>query len=136
MPAISEVSHPNTSRDMDPHSFGERWEPALSWSRIAWKLRLGRKCCQALRTRDVRALGALTPLSRESTMPAFSFRAAMCPDGKRGGKCAAPRGLRHGPPTHDGRLEGEHMASQKLVRCEIRRRGSSGPTSPRFIPLE
>ena len=28
------------------------------------------------------------------------------------------------------------MASQKLVRCEIRRRGSSGPTSPRFIPLE
>ncbi len=28
------------------------------------------------------------------------------------------------------------MASQKLVRCEIRRRGSSAPTSPRFIPLE
>ena len=28
------------------------------------------------------------------------------------------------------------MASQKLVRCEIRRRGSSPPASPRFIPLE
>ncbi len=28
------------------------------------------------------------------------------------------------------------MASQKLVRCEIRRRGAQGPGSPRFIPLE
>jgi len=28
------------------------------------------------------------------------------------------------------------MASQKLVRCEIRRRSSSAPASPRFIPLE
>ena len=28
------------------------------------------------------------------------------------------------------------MASQKLVRCEIRRRGSNGPGSPRYIPLE
>ena len=28
------------------------------------------------------------------------------------------------------------MASQKLVRCEIRRRGSSSPPSPRYIPLE
>jgi len=28
------------------------------------------------------------------------------------------------------------MASQKLVRCEIRRRGVDGPGSPRFIPLE
>ena len=28
------------------------------------------------------------------------------------------------------------MASQKLVRCAIRRRGESGPGSPRYIPLE
>ena len=28
------------------------------------------------------------------------------------------------------------MASQKLVRCEIRRRGASVAGSPRFIPLE
>jgi hypothetical protein len=28
------------------------------------------------------------------------------------------------------------MPSQKLVRCEIRRRGSTEPGSPRFIPLE
>ena len=28
------------------------------------------------------------------------------------------------------------MPSQKLVRCEIRRRGSSDSGSPRFIPLE
>ena len=28
------------------------------------------------------------------------------------------------------------MASQKLVRCEIRRRGSAGPSTSRFIPLE
>jgi hypothetical protein len=28
------------------------------------------------------------------------------------------------------------MPSQKLVRCEIRRRGSAGAGSPRFIPLE
>ena len=28
------------------------------------------------------------------------------------------------------------MASQKLVCCEIRRRGSPAATSPRFIPLE
>jgi hypothetical protein len=28
------------------------------------------------------------------------------------------------------------MASQKLVRCEIRRRGSEEPASPRYIPLE
>ena len=28
------------------------------------------------------------------------------------------------------------MPSQKLVRCEIRRRGSTGSGSPRFIPLE
>ena len=28
------------------------------------------------------------------------------------------------------------MSSQKLVRCEIRRRGDAGPGSARFIPLE
>ena len=28
------------------------------------------------------------------------------------------------------------MSSQKLVRCEIRTRGASGPGTPRFIPLE
>lgn len=28
------------------------------------------------------------------------------------------------------------MSSQKLVRCELRRRGSHGPGSSRFIPLE
>ncbi|MBI1799772.1 MAG: hypothetical protein HYR73_08815 [Candidatus Eisenbacteria bacterium] len=28
------------------------------------------------------------------------------------------------------------MSSQKLVRCEIRRSGTSGSGSPRFIPLE
>jgi hypothetical protein len=28
------------------------------------------------------------------------------------------------------------MPSQKLVRCEIRRRGSAEPGSPRFVPLE
>lgn len=28
------------------------------------------------------------------------------------------------------------MASQKLMRCEIRRRGSDKPGSPRYIPLE
>lgn len=28
------------------------------------------------------------------------------------------------------------MASQKLVRCHIRRRGDQGPGSPRYIPLE
>ena len=28
------------------------------------------------------------------------------------------------------------MASQKLVRCEIRRRGGAAAGSPRFIPLE
>jgi hypothetical protein len=28
------------------------------------------------------------------------------------------------------------MPSQKLVRCAIRRRGSSEPGSPRFVPLE
>lgn len=28
------------------------------------------------------------------------------------------------------------MPSQKLVRCEIRRRGSSSAPTPRFIPLE
>ena len=28
------------------------------------------------------------------------------------------------------------MASQKLVRCEIRSRGSNGKTTARFIPLE
>lgn len=28
------------------------------------------------------------------------------------------------------------MPSQKLVRCEIRRRGIDTPASPRFIPLE
>jgi hypothetical protein len=28
------------------------------------------------------------------------------------------------------------MASQKLVRCEIRRRGAAAAGSPRFIPLE
>ena len=28
------------------------------------------------------------------------------------------------------------MASQKLVRCEIRRRGTTAPGSPRYIPLE
>ena len=28
------------------------------------------------------------------------------------------------------------MPSQKLMRCEIRRRGSDEPGSPRFIPLE
>src|SRR5437773_4173764 len=39
-------------------------------------------------------------------------------------------------PAHDRTREGLDMASQKLVRCEIRRRGSSGPTSPRFIPLQ
>ena len=28
------------------------------------------------------------------------------------------------------------MPSQKLVRCEIRQRGSTAPGSPRFVPLE
>ena len=28
------------------------------------------------------------------------------------------------------------MPSQKLVRCDIRRRGSSEPGSPRYVPLE
>jgi hypothetical protein len=28
------------------------------------------------------------------------------------------------------------LSSQKLVRCEVRRRGSQGPGSARFIPLE
>jgi hypothetical protein len=28
------------------------------------------------------------------------------------------------------------MPSQKLVRCEIRKRGATGPVSARFIPLE
>jgi hypothetical protein len=28
------------------------------------------------------------------------------------------------------------MASQKLVRCTIRRNGDTGPTTPRYIPLE
>ena len=28
------------------------------------------------------------------------------------------------------------MSSQKLVRCEIRRRGTQDPSTPRFIPLE
>jgi hypothetical protein len=28
------------------------------------------------------------------------------------------------------------MASQKLVRCEIHRRGNDGPGTPRYVPLE
>ena len=28
------------------------------------------------------------------------------------------------------------MASQKLIRCEVRPQGSTSPGSPRFVPLE
>ena len=33
-------------------------------------------------------------------------------------------------------ISGGMMASQKLVRCEIRPRGATRPGSPRYIPLE
>jgi hypothetical protein len=49
----------------------------------------------------------------------------------RGARPASIGGGRSG-----GAREGIAMASQKLVRCEIRRTGSAEAGSPRYIPLE